>query len=737
MKHKEPISAEQVRSLLSSSLEDASRRFEIAGSYPTDRAATEALVAGLDGRQWRVVMGCAEALGQCREGHAVAVAGLSRALNHQESSVRSAAAKSLQALVDQTTVPPQPLWDAYLSEEDSLTAIAVSKALVACLSAHRGELPTVYGQRMHSLLTAIMLKKLHHLPLGGTLVRRSPPPPPPGEAASQSGGLTGLLRRLLGQRAAEPGFRPDPPPRRPSKSERCFLTWVSDRRAEDRMAIIGGMAAVYAAVPADADARFQLMLALCKFSFTYRETTDTLVVLAGRLADTRERQAALLQAIADWRSDQDKLREAAMGRTLAHAYPHLRLAVFRRLLELKAVFDWRSWPYLLREASPEELGPLVEAALEAPEQELESWLNWLAEAPVAPTIPVLTRALRGYNPTLALAASERLVQFGQPLPTLVGILEDLRRRWRDEPGVLANLERMEGQSARVQPGQSVSLPAGCREPRLVVQWTLPETARNPFSPRVAQAWTKSLPHLEGLYVEDAGLYLLTTEALVILAPDGPPKVVSLPQEAAGFVLGCVAVGVGGDLLLGNGKRLYLWRPGADVIRVVEPSLGDPEDAPHQEILCWDGRHYGWSARVWKMSHYESDPGRYDDIAYRLDPEAVRLASTTASELQGMKPVRGIKLDTTNRTLPPLPFEYLVDGSYRVCSEEGLAVRCGDENPIHASCRASGKVAIGLEVFPSRLCRLYLWDRLSGKEHEKHDPTAALIAHIAAQAKRRA
>jgi hypothetical protein len=75
----------------------------------------------------------------------------------------------------------------------------------------------------------------------------------------------------------------------------------------------------------------------------------------------------------------------------------------------------------------------------------------------------------------------------------------------------------------------------------------------------------------------------------------------------------------------------------------------------------------------------------------------------------MRPLTTPSIETADPSLPPLAFRFSPCGGFRLCDSAGLAIRTSEENPVHSQGRASGKLALYLEVFPSRLCRVYLWE----------------------------
>ena len=694
MSQQPPLSAQRVTELVTSTRDDVERMSALERGRPADRAATMALLEGLKWWQWRVVMGCAHSLGAASEGAPEAVEGLLSALRHPESSVRNAAAKSLGKLTERVSVSPLPLFEAYLTEETHLAFLETGRALLASLKT--STLTPEQGLRLQKILEQMEAVKLRHLPIGGTMVARGPAPSPR---------PVGFLARLMGK--APPA---EPPPRVPPADDRIFLE-PEDGQLHDYPEIVSQVAQVYAKAPGDPEVRFALVLKLCRMPLAYFVTTTGLVLLAAELADTLERRAALLAEVPRWVTPGDPTRGNRLACSLASAVPSLRLDLFRLLLQKQESMDWSNWSYPLRNATPAELEPLVEAALEAPEKDLLSWLRLLKETPVEPVLPVLGRALHSQTLGAVTASLERLRKFGQPVSEQIGDAELLKQRWADQPSVLQPLESVVGQSAR--PSGGTTAPAGFQEPLKTAEWTLPEMACNPFSRGEKQDWKESLRQLDAFCTDGETFFLTTTEQLVLLRSGQPPRPFPWPENFRGVGLSLLAVGLQGELLFqyagGSQAHLFLWSSAEGNFRRVQPSVPDDE-VPNGTNFVTDGRNYGWAeAGVWKMSHFESDPGHHADIAYHLDRGSATLRAVKADELKGMRPVEGHKLDTGDYHQTTLEFAFSQDGAFRLCDARRLAIRASGENPIHSSGRTDGKWALHMEVFPSRLCRLSFWE----------------------------
>ncbi len=703
---RQPLSAKRVRDVISSSGDDVTRMYELKKGRPVDLAATRAMVEGLGCWQWRVAMGSAYGLGGATDGVEEAVRGLVSTLNHPESSVRSAAAESLAQLSAPTAA--LHLYEAYLTEDSHLTLLEIGKALLATST---GSLNVLHADRLQGLLERVLAVELTHLPLGGVPARRSSPPSLP---------APGFFAKLFG---SAPKPRPEPPPRVRSKEEREFLT-PEGEQIEDFPDIVSQLAEIWVRLPGDREVRFELVLKLCRMPLSHFATTASLVRLAGELADSEERKARLVSEAEHWTIPSDPTRPNRLACGLARNRPGLRLELFRRFVKLGGPMDWTNWSHPLGKAGKVELEPLVAAAMEVPEGELADWLKLLKEAPVGLILPVLGRALHSPKEALVRSALVRLKSYGQPIVETLGDAEALKQRWSESPEILSTLESLIGQSARPAAG-SVALPSGFREPVQVAEWTLPEMARNTFSQGERQPWTESLRGLKAFRCSGGELYLSTSESLVALTSG---KVMLWPD--GGHPLTLLAEGVKGELLFsgwgGSQLPLYLWG-GGGVFQRMEPAIPDDE-VPNGENLVSDGRNYGWAeAGVWKMSHFESDPGHHEDIAYRLDRSSGKLASVKASALSGMRPVEARKLATDEYRARAIEFAFSSDGAYRTCSAESLAIRAGAENPVMGAGRVSGRWALYLEVFPSRLCRVYVWERQAGKEDEEFSEVDAIEA----------
>lgn len=343
----------------------------LSSAHPQDQQAVRALLAGLAGHEWRVACGCAKALARSSEGAEEAAEGLVWALELPQPLVRTEAAASLQKLASRVPLNPTPVWKAYVGEEDASTALQLGETLLAILGNPRGELPQDSGATLHSILVRIEAGSLTRLPLNGKVAKRRRP------------SLSSFFRRLLSGT-----FKTDPGP----VADRVFLRRVGNRW-DDYPQVVSRVAQLYAAMPAGAPPRFALVLKLCAMPLRNFVTTEQLVVLAAKLAQTIEEQAALLSSVVGWQSDNDDTRQSRLAFSIAQARPELRPQLFVNLLEMNATVDWLNWAYSLRDASREEIEPLLARMMAAPDSQLNDWFRLLAEAPTEWILPGLQRVL--------------------------------------------------------------------------------------------------------------------------------------------------------------------------------------------------------------------------------------------------------------------------------------------------------------------------------------------------------
>lgn len=691
------LTATHIREILLSYDKDVVKSAKLSAGGPADLQATHALLTALGGVQWKVVLGCVQALAHAGpESAKSAVDGLVKCLNHPYPEIRTEAGKSLTALSSRTELPVAPLWEAFLNEEDLYAFFSVGRLLVSLLPRDNSE--TVdWGPKLHGLLTQILDLRLTNLPLNGVVAERRTPHI--NVAPSASGLVARLLGRLQSPQAEMPNY-PSPAPVRPEN--RKLLEDKGDRYRDTPKAI-SLIATIYSRVPADPRERLTLLLELCKMPLASFETSESLVLLAvGLISDTRDKMA-LLASMWGWGRSYDPTWTGRLALSAALAHPELRLSLFQFLRARQSRIDWTGWAGSLRDASPTELEPLMAATLAAPESELPGWMKLLSQAPVEHIIPALARALGSAEKQMASEALERLLHFGHPVPWLLNDIRSLREKWSEDIAMLQGLDKL----MRLAITSRGPLPDGKREPDLIAEWMLEDSAENPFLHGKVLSWQDALQNLKAFYTPGQDLHLITTAFLVKLRePD--PVIRPLPAETTGAGMTLLTVGRDGDLLFaGRGREnvfLYLLREQDTDFRRLEPSLPvDELPSPHE--VLFDGDCYGWTKVMEKQGEVEGGLSLRKDVSYRLDPEAGTLQANWVGEMQ---PLETTKLDTSDSILTPLGFQFSSCGGFRVCDSEGLAIRTGMENPIHSQGRAEGSLALHLEVFPSRLCRVYLW-----------------------------
>ena len=694
------FSASQVRELLSAKVSDAEKMTRLGDVGPADLEAVRLLIAGLEEGQHRIVLGCAEALGEADAQSAEeAVAGLLPHLNHSYPVVRAVVAQSLARLCFLAEVPVIPLWEALLGEEELTAYFAIGRALLTCLRTSCPPVPASVGKKLHALLTEILDLRVTHLPLAGDVSRRNEPS---GHRAQPPG----IMARLLGAQP-QAGPPPDPPPRPLVMDKRRFLTPDEDR-VRDMPEVVSLLAQLYVYVPSDARARLSLLLELCQMPLSSFETSESLVLVAAGLVRDNAEKAALLASMWGWGRAYDPTWTGRLALSAARARPDLRLPLFQFLRARQARIDWTTWANSLRELSPIELEPLLAATLAAPDSDLGGYMRLLSQAPIEHIVPALARALNSAELEVAAAALERLLERGQPVPWLLNDIQSLRQRWAMEFAFLKGLDML---MSHPRPPSTAEdpLPEGTREPDWIVEWMLEDDAANPFSQGRVMPWRESLQQLNAFYVKGGDLQLLSTSKLVTMSREAAPVARSLPAETTGAGMTLLAAGDDGNVLfVGRGREqvyLYLlWRGARDLHRL-EPSLpSDEVPAPGQVMT--DGRQYGWAMQLERQSRAaEGGLTLRKDVAYSVDPEAGQLRPVY---LDGMRPLETMKIETADESLSPLAFRFSLCGGFRVSQSEGLAIRSGEENPVYSQGRVDGKLAIHLEVFPSRLCRVYLW-----------------------------
>jgi hypothetical protein len=692
------LKASQVSELLLSHDKDVEKMTKLSATAPADLEATRALFAGLNSRQWKVVVGCIRALGNAGEESAeVAVEALLTRLCHPFAEVRLEVAKSLTNLSQLAEIPLEPLGEAFLGEEEMQSFLALGRAMVSVLRTGC-PVPSGWANNFPSLLKQIRELHLTELPLSGTIAERHQ------ETIATQPPSTGLVARWLGRQRPPAIPLPAGPSPRPVRHEaRRFLTDLGDRY-RDVPEVISLLAKIYTYMPADPKARLSLVLDLCQMPLATFETSEALVILAtGLVRDNRDKMT-LLASMWGWGRSYDPTWTGRLALSAATARPDLRLTLFGFLWARQSRIDWNGWANSLRQATPFELEPLVAAALEAPEPDLQGWMRLLSQAPVEHIIPALARALGSSEKAVAGDALERLMLYGQSVPWLLNDIVSLRQHWSADPAMLRGLDTL----MRNAIATDTPLPPGKREPNLIGEWTLEDSAANPFAHGEERNWRDGLPHLSAFHVSGQDLYLITSGLLVSFARDSAARVLALPEETAGAGMTLLAAGPTGDLLFAGGGRsqvyLYLLRPQSAAFRRLEPSIS-ADDLPGPREMMTDGTGYGWAKVVERKSEVEGGLSLRKEVAYRVDPEEASLQTLWTD---GMRPLETVVLETSDPILPPLGFHFSACGGYRICDSQPLAIRTGTENPIHSQGRFEGKLALHLEVFPSRLCRVYLW-----------------------------
>lgn len=694
------LKAAQVQEILLSHTRDTDKQKRFADSAPADIPAAHALVGGLAGGQWKVVQGCARALGHAKpESASVAVDGLLKCLNHPYPEVRTEAARSLDALAFLVEIPLEPVWEAFLGEEETSAFLALGRVLVGCLRSG-SPAPLAWAPKLHDLLTRIQELSLTELPLGGVVPERhimtlAPPTSSPG-----------IVARLMGRnQPRELVSRTDPAPRPVRPENRQFLKDLGDRY-RDTPEVISLLATIYSRVPANPTERLSLVLKLCQMPLASFPTSEALVLLAASLVRDNPGKMALLASMWGWGRTYEPTWTGRLALSAAQARPDLRQPLFQFLRARQSRIDWTGWANSLREADPIDLEPLVAATLAAPESDLGGWMKLLSQAPVEHTVPALARALGSSEKAVASDALDRLLQYGQPVPWLLNDIHTLRKHWAKEAAMLKGLDTL----MRLAIATPTPLPAGKRLPDLTVEWTLEDSAANPFLQGQVLSWVDGLQQLNAFYVQGGEVHLTSSAVMVSLVPDLPPLVRALPGETMGAGVTLLAAGPDGGLLFaGRGQNqvnLYLLRAGASEFSRLQPAL-PVDELPSPREVMWDGAGYGWSKTVEREGQVEGGLSLRKEVAYRVDAETGAL-QTMWSET--MRPLEVAKIETADPVLSPLGFHFSTCGGYRVCDSEGLAIRTGMENPIHSQGRAEGGLALHLEVFPSRLCRVYLWQK---------------------------
>ena len=667
---------------------------------PVDLEATRALTIGLNARRWRVVLGCARALSRSTgQGADLATSGLLVRLHHPYAEVREEAAKSLAALSQLVEVPLEPLGEAFLGEEEMAPFLALGRTILNVLRSGCPA-PVSWADPFQAALSQIRDRKLTELPLGELTTQRSQTP------ITVETPSPGLMSRLLSRPQTPTPDHTDPPPRPGRPETRRFLTDLGDR-LDDVPEVLSLVCGIFSYIPTNAKARLALILDLCQMPFATFETSESLVLLAANQVRDERDKTAFFSSMWGWDRSYDPTWTARIALSAAQARPDLRLQLFESLWARQSRIDWNGWANSLRQASPFELDSVVAAALAAPESDLEGWMKLLSLAPVEHIVPALAHALGSSEKPVAYDALERLLLWGQPVPWLLNDISHLREQWSEDPDMLRGLDTLMRKAIALD----APLPEGMRQPDQMLEWTLEDSAANPFLSNTAKDWRENLQLLNACYIPEEGLHLITATRVVSLRLDDiKPNAVVLPDDTVGSGITILAVGHQGELLLaGRGRSqtfVYRLPAGASAFQQFEPSL-PAENLPNRGELLTDGTNYGWAKVIESPGQNTTDLSLRKEVSYFVDLQTSRLES---SWREGLRPMEKRSIETSDSALPPLTFQFSACGGYRINDIQSLAIRTGSENPIYSQGHVDGAVALHLEVFPSRLCRVYLWKR---------------------------
>ena len=442
--------------------------------------------------------------------------------------------------------------------------------------------------------------------------------------------------------------------------------------------------------------------------FATFETSEALVVMAASSVRDEQDKMAFLASMWGWDRSYDPTWTGRLALSAAEARPDLRLPLFEFLWARQSRIDWKGWATSLRHATPFELESVISAALAAPEDDLQGWMTLLSQAPVEHILPALARALSSTERQVAYDALERLLLAGLPVPWLLNEILRLRQYWSEDLDMLRGLDTL----MREATSPDTPLPEGMLEPDQLVEWTLEDSTANPFIQNVIEDWRDGLQHLSAFSTEDEKIHIITATVMVSISQDSNlPQILMLPDETAGAGITLLAIAPRGDLLFaGRGRSqifLYLLRAGSVSFQRLEPSI--PIDAlpgPHEVMT--DGTTYGWAKVMESKGQVEGDLGLRKDVSYLINLQNGCLENTWT---EGMRPLETVGIETTDPTLPSLAFHFAACGGYRISESHPLAIPTGNDTPIHGQGRTNGRCALHLEVFPTRLCRIYFWKRL--------------------------
>ena len=111
-----------------------------------------------------------------------------------------------------------------------------------------------------------------------------------------------------------------------------------------------------------------------------------------------------------------------------------------------------------------------------------------------------------------------------------------------------------------------------------------------------------------------------------------------------------------------------------------------------------------------MSHFEDDPGHHKPFAYIADPLPLEISAVDFDSYPSMRSLPDARISTSPQKCPEIIFVYQSDGAYRVCHELGLAISsCQEGVPVRAFGCGDSELALQVEIFASKLCRVYFWE----------------------------
>lgn len=321
------------------------------------------------------------------------------------------------------------------------------------------------------------------------------------------------------------------------------------------------------------------------------------------------------------------------------------------------------------------------------------------KVPVDSLLDGWIRALRSQDPGLVKVAVEKFLKDGRSLPNLLTELESLHLRWSDQPTLTGPLGQLLGM-ARAGNAPVSPLPKELREADVVAEVMLDQLP--PSDDRKCGA---------AYVLGDGRMYVRIHQRFFQLATEG--------QNSAGWTLPrnaylnwtFLGLGVRDEMLFGlswGNFTLFALRPGQPDLLRFSPAISD-DDGPGF-VLGSDGRRYGWRRTAYKMSHYEDDPGHQETFAYIADPETLKISAINPDSYPSMRNLPGARMSTYSQKCPEIAFAHQSDGAYRVCRELGLAIpSCPEGVPVRSFGRGDSELALYVEIFPSKLCRVYLWE----------------------------